>query len=133
MRELYIRNGHGFLLVYSITSRGTISALQEIYNQITFIKEAHETAVVLVGNKCDMEESRAVPLEEAEQVAKNFKCQHITTSARNNVRVTDAFTTLVQTVIKNNPKVLTASSPSGSASAEQQKPDGKSGGCCCIV
>ncbi len=38
MRDLYIRNGQGFVIVYSITSLGTFDGLHEIYNQIMNIK-----------------------------------------------------------------------------------------------
>ena len=38
MRDLYIRNGQGFVMVYSITSQGTFDQLREIYNQIMNLK-----------------------------------------------------------------------------------------------
>ena len=38
MRDLYITNGQGFLIVYSITSQATFNELHKIYNQIMTIK-----------------------------------------------------------------------------------------------
>ena len=38
MRDLYIKNGQGFVIVYSITSQATFDELHQIYNQIMNIK-----------------------------------------------------------------------------------------------
>lgn len=34
MRDLYVKNGHGFVLVYSITSQATFNDLTEFYERI---------------------------------------------------------------------------------------------------
>lgn len=39
MREMYVTNGHGFVLVYSITSRATFNEIQRYYNQIVTLKD----------------------------------------------------------------------------------------------
>ncbi|CAF4443471.1 unnamed protein product, partial [Adineta steineri] len=59
MRDLYVKNGHGFVLVYSITSQATFNDLDEFYDRIIRIKdiEIHgQPALVLVGNKSDLED-----------------------------------------------------------------------------
>jgi hypothetical protein len=38
MRDLYIKNGQGFVIVYSITSEGTFDELHKVYNQIMTTK-----------------------------------------------------------------------------------------------
>ncbi len=38
MRDLYIKNSQGFVIVYSITSPGTFDGLRQFYNQIMAIK-----------------------------------------------------------------------------------------------
>jgi GTPase SAR1 family protein len=38
MRDLYINNGQGFVIVYSITTEGTFDELRQIYSQIMNIK-----------------------------------------------------------------------------------------------
>ena len=39
MRDLYVTNGHGFVLVYSITSQATFNDIQRYYDRIIAIKD----------------------------------------------------------------------------------------------
>lgn len=40
LRDQWIRDGEGFVLVYSITSRASFSRIQKFYNQIKMVKES---------------------------------------------------------------------------------------------
>ena len=53
MRERYIKDGEGFLLVYSITEKSTFLTVKNIYSRIDKIKDAggQPIPVILVGNK----------------------------------------------------------------------------------
>ena len=49
----------GFILVYSIVSEDTFKELQAVRDRILSVKESEEIPpMVLVGNKCDLEEVR---------------------------------------------------------------------------
>ena len=50
MRDLYVKNGQGFVLVYSITSQATFNDLDEFYERIMRIKDT-ETQVDWTGKK----------------------------------------------------------------------------------
>ena len=39
MRDLYVKNGHGFVLVYSITSQATFNELNGYYDRIVTVKD----------------------------------------------------------------------------------------------
>lgn len=39
MRDLYVKNGHGFVLTYSITSQATFNDLDEFYDRIIRVKD----------------------------------------------------------------------------------------------
>ena len=39
MRDLYIKNGHGFALVYSITSLSTFNDLEELRDHVIRVKD----------------------------------------------------------------------------------------------
>jgi Ras-related protein Rap-1A len=54
MRDLYMKNGQGFILVYSITSQATFNDLLELKDQIMRVKDTTEVPMVLVGNKVDL-------------------------------------------------------------------------------
>lgn len=60
MRDLYMKNGQGFVLVYSITAQSTFNDLQDLRDQILRVKDTDDVPMVLVGNKCDLEEERVV-------------------------------------------------------------------------
>jgi small GTP-binding protein len=54
MRDLYMKNGQGFILVYSITSQATFNDLLELREQILRVKDTANVPMVLVGNKSDL-------------------------------------------------------------------------------
>lgn len=60
MREQYMRNGEGFLLVYSITSRMSFEEINTFYQQIRRVKDRDFFPMVLIANKCDLEHDRQV-------------------------------------------------------------------------
>lgn len=39
MRDLYVKNGHGFVLVYSITSQSTFDDINAYYERIIKVKD----------------------------------------------------------------------------------------------
>jgi GTPase SAR1 family protein len=41
MRDLYMKNGQGFVLVYSITAQSTFNDLQDLREQILRVKVIH--------------------------------------------------------------------------------------------
>ena len=46
-----MRDGEGFILVYSLTQRSTFVPLEKVYEQIKRVKDTSRVPVVLVGNK----------------------------------------------------------------------------------
>lgn len=60
MREQYMRTGEGFLLVYSITSRQSFEEITTFQQQILRVKDKDYFPMVVVGNKCDLENEREV-------------------------------------------------------------------------
>ncbi|KAH9057826.1 protein ras-1 [Lactarius vividus] len=60
MREQYMRHGEGFLLVYSITDRDSFDSISAYHQQISRVKDTESVPIVLVGNKCDLENERRV-------------------------------------------------------------------------
>ena len=60
MRDLYIRNGQGFILVFSISSKQTFTDIKSMRNQICRVKATEKVPIILVGNKSDLEHERQV-------------------------------------------------------------------------
>lgn len=63
LREQYMRNGEGFLLVYSIASRESFKEIHYFHQQILRVKDVAAFPVIIVGNKCDLEFQRQVGRE----------------------------------------------------------------------
>jgi len=95
----YYRSAHGIMLVYDVTDRDTFTS---VTHWITRIQEHADACVsiVLVGNKCDLEDQRLVSYQEGQDLANQFQLQFFETSAKNDIRVTEAYTYLA-TIAKN--------------------------------
>ena len=100
MRDLYIKSGHGFVLVYSISSQATFNDLQEMKEQILRVKNTQDVPMVLVGNKCDLEDERVVSKDQGQALARQFNCSFIESSAKLKANVFEIFYDLVQQINK---------------------------------
>lgn len=87
MRDLYMKNGQGFLLVYSITSQSTFNDLEDLRDQILRVKDAEDVPIILVGNKCDLEDERVVGKDQGQNLARQWSCVFMETSAKAKVNV----------------------------------------------
>lgn len=103
MRDQYMRSGKGFLCVYSITNRGSFEEIAAFREQILRVKDIDKVPMVLVGNKCDLDEERDVTQDEGKQMAASFGCPWMEASAKARIRCEDCFYELVREVRKTAP------------------------------
>lgn len=104
MRDLYMKNGQGFVLVYSITAQSTFNDLPDLREQILRVKDTNEVPMILVGNKCDLEDERAVGKDQGMKVARDFNCAFLESSAKSKVNVNEIFYNLVQQINRKSPE-----------------------------
>ncbi|PGH18008.1 hypothetical protein AJ80_04629 [Polytolypa hystricis UAMH7299] len=121
LRDQWIRDGEGFVLVYSITSRSSFARIHKFHQQIQLVKEsansgsptgasylsspihsmplngpAAKVPVMLVGNKSDKAIERAVSSQEGSALAKELGCEFVEASAKNCINVEKAFYDVVR-------------------------------------
>jgi len=107
MRDIHLKEGHGFLLVYSIVNRSSFLDTQEMRDDIVRVKDTDDFPCVLVGNKSDLSFQRQVPTEDGINLANKYlNCSFIEASAKNNSNIEEVFTTLIRTMLdKYHPKL----------------------------
>ncbi|KAK2832294.1 hypothetical protein Q7C36_015756 [Tachysurus vachellii] len=92
MRDLYMKNGQGFALVYSITAQSTFNDLQDLREQILRVKDTDDVPMILVGNKCDLEDERVVGKEQGQNLARQWNCcAFLESSAKSKINVNEIF------------------------------------------
>ncbi|KAI8384857.1 small GTPase superfamily [Radiomyces spectabilis] len=106
LRDQWIRDGEGFLLVYSISSRSTFERVERFRDQIFRVKDVDNVPLILVGNKCDKVTDREVSREEGYQMARRLSCEFIETSAKTCVNVERSFYSVVRTIRANREGAL---------------------------
>lgn len=132
LRDQWIRDGEGFVLVYSINSRPSFARIRKFYTQIQRVKEAAHASsptypmspvnaslldknsygrapVMLVGNKCDRVTEREVSTQEGNALARELGCDFVEASAKNCVNVEKAFYDVVRQLRRQRQQAARAS------------------------
>ncbi|PIO59505.1 Ras family protein, partial [Teladorsagia circumcincta] len=103
MRDLYMKNGQGFVLVYSITAQSTFNDLIDLRDQILRVKDSEEVPMILVGNKCDLEDERVVGKDQGQNLARQFGSAYLETSAKAKINVNEVFYDLIRQINRRYP------------------------------
>lgn len=114
LRDQWIRDGEGFVLVYSISSRSSFTRIKRFHHQIQRVKEStanspsypgspistvHSQApvpIMLVGNKSDRVTEREVSTQEGHALSRELGCEFVEASAKNCINVEKAFYDVVR-------------------------------------
>lgn len=86
MREIYLKNSEGFVVVYSIASGASFNATDEILKSIEEVKGGGQPTL-LVGNKADLEDKREVQKEVGKQKADSYHVKFMEVSAKTNTGI----------------------------------------------
>ena len=86
----YFNSSNGFLLIYDITDKESLEHLN-FWNAQIQLNAPAKSKSVLLGNKCDLEGSRAVSIEEGKIFAEKNKIKFFETSAKNGTNIDQAF------------------------------------------
>ncbi|KAF3675985.1 Ras-related protein RABA4a [Capsicum chinense] len=104
----YYRGAVGALLVYDITKRQTFDHIPRWLEELRSHADKN-IVIMLIGNKTDLEDQRAVPTEDAKEFAQKEGLFFLETSALEARNVEDAFLTVLTEIFNIvNKKNLTA-------------------------
>ncbi|RNA23560.1 ras 3 [Brachionus plicatilis] len=96
MRDVYIKSGDAFVIVYSINSTSTFNDISSIIEQINSIKDSDPAPIIIVGNKSDLDDEREVDEELGQTLAKSTHSSFIEASAKLNSNVNEIFYDLLR-------------------------------------
>uniref|UniRef100_A0A3Q3W3H0 Ras-related protein Rab-19 n=1 Tax=Mola mola TaxID=94237 RepID=A0A3Q3W3H0_MOLML len=104
--QSYYRSAHGAIIAYDITRRATFDSVTHWIKEVE-IYGASNVLLVLMGNKCDLQEERQVQFEEACNLAKNNGIlAALETSAKESQNVEEAFMMMARELLaRNSPRV----------------------------
>ena len=98
MRDLYLKEGEGFVLVFAVDSRSSFEKIKEVREQIVRVKDCNSFPFVIVGNKCDLE-NRSVTKAEAQKLAEEWGVSYFDVSAKTCLNLHECFSNLMRKII----------------------------------
>ena len=101
----FIKNADGIILMYDITKQTTFDSISQWMENIRKAKP-DDFPIVLVGNKCDLEEKRVISKEEGEELAKKYELPFYETSNKDNINIEESCLDLVNKAIVYKEKEL---------------------------
>jgi GTPase KRas len=143
LRDQWIRDGEGFVLVYSISSRPSFNRIGAFFKQIQRVKESSQSSptypgsplsasslggsfgpapVMLVGNKCDRHTEREVSTQEGYSLAKELGCDFVEASAKNCINVEKAFFDVVRQLRRQKQQQIRPVERNRNGSAARHRP-----------
>jgi len=129
LQDQWIREGDGFLIVYAINSQESFDEADMIRAKIIRILDPADPddpdiPIVLVGNKCDLENERKVSAKERDERQREWKCPVFESSAKDKTNIDESFFQVVREIRKRK---------AADDTAEQGGKQGKKGGFCVVL
>ncbi|OQV25965.1 Ras-related protein Rab-3 [Hypsibius exemplaris] len=123
----YYRGAMGFILMYDITNEESFNSVQDWCTQIKTYSWDN-AQVILVGNKCDMEDDRVITTDRGRQLADQLGLEFFETSAKENTNVKAVFERLVDIIcdkmaesVDSDPSVVTGGAAGAAHKAGVQR------------
>jgi len=107
LQDQWIREGDGYLIVYSITSRDSLEESKVMHDKISRIRDSEDFPLVLAGNKCDLVNERQVSAETGKETIASWnskrkegacKVSFFETSAKGKINTDEAFHQVVRNI-----------------------------------
>ena len=99
MTSAYFKGAKGAFIVYDITSKSSFESVDRWLNDLRVSADKNLT-VIIIGNKCDLEQQRDVKKEQGEEKSKSNGVAFMETSALSGENIDKAFDKMVNEVFK---------------------------------
>lgn len=93
-----IEQADGFFIMYDISNKFSVERARLFIRKARRIKKQDKTPMVLIGNKCDLEEQRQVSIKQGIQIGDECKIPFFETSCITRKTIKNAFEELVHAV-----------------------------------
>eukprot|EP01126_Amoeba_proteus_P060798 TRINITY_DN8087_c0_g1_i3.p1 TRINITY_DN8087_c0_g1~~TRINITY_DN8087_c0_g1_i3.p1 ORF type:complete len:120 (+),score=14.01 TRINITY_DN8087_c0_g1_i3:410-769(+) len=116
--------------MYAITNDASFQEVSTLRDKLVDITEEEDHPVVLVGNKCDLEDDRQVQRAQAQGLAEKYKWTWIEASAKTKTNVTETFQEIVRCIRKYRSSAPPPTDPVGDKGDKTPaKASSRRGGC----
>ena len=103
MRDVYMKNGDAFILLYSVTCQRSFNEALCTREQILRVKDLEDAShvpIILCGLSCDREEDRVVSKEQGEVTAAEWEMPFFEVASKSQNDVIEVFATSVKLINK---------------------------------
>ena len=96
----YYRNSDGCILTFDVTNRKSFENINKWIDELQLYSNYEKLSVIIIGNKIDLEDQRAVSMEEAEKLSLKYDIPYIEVSVKNDINIKRAFYKLINLISK---------------------------------
>ena len=98
IQKHYYNKVDGILFIYDITNQTSFDIIEQWYNEV---KNYNDNIIgVLVGNKTDLEDNRAITIDQGKELAKKLNLSFYECNSVDGENVYEAFETLVKMILE---------------------------------
>ena len=95
----YYKGSKGAFVVYDITRKETFESIDKWINDLKSTGDP-KMNIILIGNKCDLDEKREVLKEQGEEKSRSFECAFLETSALSGDNIDKGFEMMISEIFK---------------------------------
>ena len=121
------KGADGIILVFDVNEEISFTKIKDWIEQIKSNVSEEEISLLLLGNKCDIEE-RAISKEQGQEMATSLKIKYYETSALNGTGINEAFEGITKEIMMKK-KIINSDGRTISLTSTQKAKNQKQG-CC---
>ena len=125
-----IKNCLGSLIVYDVSDKKSFQLVDKYLDNVYSKKDKKKFPIILIGNKCDLNEEREVSFEEGKKKADSYQIDFYETSAKNNINVENVFKYLTDKIVQMNQNEFLEGIDVNHFELKNNKDEKKKGNCC---